>query len=39
MTAFIRKWFWFGYGAVGLVSIVIALLGSGWLGFRMFQLE
>ena len=39
MFAFIRKWFWFGCGAVGIGAIIVALLGSGWLGFRLFQLE
>ncbi len=39
MGAFIRKWFWFGCGAVGLGTILIVLLSSGWLGFRLFQLE
>lgn len=39
MIDFIRKWFWFGCGAVGLGALVVVLLGSGWLGFRLFQLE
>ena len=39
MLAFVRKWFWVGCGAVGIGVIVLALLGSGWLGFRLFQLE
>lgn len=39
MFAFIKKWFWFGCGAVGIGAIIVALLGSGWLGFRLFQLE
>ena len=39
LTAFIRKWFWFGCGATGLGTILILLLSSGWLGFRLFQLE
>jgi|GEM_PF-3224233 len=39
MGAFLRKWFWFGCGSVGLGTILIALLSSGWLGFRLFQLE
>ncbi len=39
LKGFIRKWFWFGCGAVGLGTILIAILSSGWLGFRLFQLE
>jgi enediyne biosynthesis protein E4 len=39
LKGFIRKWFWFGCGAVGLGTIIIAILSSGWLGFRLFQLE
>jgi len=39
LATFIRKWFWFGCGATGIGTILILLLSSGWLGFRLFQLE
>lgn len=35
----LRKWFWFGCGATGIGTLLILLLSSGWLGFRLFQLE
>ncbi len=38
-TAWVRKWFWFGCGATGLGTILMLLLSSGLLGFRLFQLE
>ena len=39
MSAFKNKWFWLGCGAVGIGAVAVALLASGWLGFRLFQLE
>ncbi|KCZ93478.1 CRTAC1 family protein [Hyphomonas johnsonii] len=39
MQSFVRKWFWFGCGAFGLGTILVMLLSSSWLGFRLFQLE
>ncbi len=39
LTRALRKWFWFGCGATGIGTILILLLSSGWLGFRLFQLE
>jgi len=39
LTRTLRKWFWFGCGATGIGTILILLLSSGWLGFRLFQLE
>ncbi len=37
--AHLKKWFWFGCGSVGVGTVLLFLLGSGWLGFRLFQLE
>ncbi|MEE9381617.1 MAG: CRTAC1 family protein [Hyphomonadaceae bacterium] len=34
-----KGWFWLGCGAVGIGAILVFLLGSGWLGFRLWQLE
>ncbi len=39
MIRFIRKWFWFGCGALGVGTILLFILSSGWLGFRLVQLE
>ncbi|KCZ56156.1 MULTISPECIES: CRTAC1 family protein [Hyphomonas] len=33
------KWFWLGCGALGIGTVLVVLLSSGWLGFRLVQLE
>jgi len=39
MAGRLKRWFWITCGGVGFGLIAILLLSSGWLGFRLFQLE